>query len=436
MEEGAVVVKSAIGKVIGRRVWDSRGRPTVEVEIGLEDGSTGRAMAPAGASTGTAEATDLRDGGATFGGLDVQGALRAVNGEIARLLVGRDVCEQALLDGELIALDGTSNKSRLGGNAIVATSMAIAHAAAASRGLALWRHLGEGRTTFHLPLAEIQIFGGGAHAGRRVDVQDFMVIATGASDYARSLEATAEVYRCAGLLMSEAGLLQGVADEGGFWPAFDTNDMALDFLLRAIERAGFTPGQDMAISLDIAASDFGSKGRYTLARDGRQIDSDGLCEMLLGWLARYPIVSIEDPLAQDDSEGMKRFTLAAGNRVEVVGDDFICTNASRIESAAAFGACNTALIKPNQVGTLTETHAALQAARAAGWESIVSARSGETEDVTIVHMAVGWGVKQLKVGSFSRSERMAKWNEGLRIAEALGQGGGALSPRSAFPWGR
>ena len=429
-------MNNTIKSVIGRRVWDSRGRPTVEVEIGLDDGKSGRAIAPAGASTGSGEATDLRDGGTAFGGLDVQGALSAVNGEIAKLLIGRNAMEQATLDGAMITLDGTNNKSRLGGNAIVAASMAIAHAAAATRGLPLWRHLGEGRTEFHLPLPEIQIFGGGAHAGRRVDVQDFMIIPVGASDYAQSLEWTAEVYRCAGLLMSEAGLLQGVADEGGYWPAFDHNEKALDFMLRAIERAGFTPGQDIAISLDIAASDFGSKGKYKLARDGREIDSDGLCEMLLGWLARYPIVSIEDPLAEDDDAGMKKFTLAAGNRVEVVADDFICTTASRIESAASLGACNTALIKPNQAGTLTETYAALEAARAAGWESIVSARSGETEDVTIVHLAVGWGLKQLKVGSFSRSERMAKWNEGLRIAEALGQGGGKLSQHSSFPWGK
>ena len=366
----------------------------------------------------------------------MQGALTAVNGEIAQLLAGRDSLDQSGLDKALIELDGTPNKARLGGNAIVATSMAIAHTAAAARRLPLWRHLGEGRDQFLLPLPEIQIFGGGAHAGRRVDVQDFMVIAVGAATYAQTLEWTAEVYRAAGALMSEAGLLQGVADEGGYWPAFDSNEKALDFLMRAIERAGFTPGQDVAISLDIAASDFGKKGLYTLARDSRQIDSDGLCEMLLGWLSRYPIVSIEDPLGEDDPDGLARFTQAVGKHIEVVADDFICTGATRIESAARIGACNTALIKPNQAGTLTEARAALEAARAAGWESIVSARSGETEDVTVVHMAVGWGVKQLKVGSFSRSERMAKWNEGLRIADALDQGGGIIAPRSAFPWGR
>ncbi len=429
-------MSTQIQSVKGRRVWDSRGRPTVETEITLADGSVGRAIAPAGASTGSGEALDRRDGGTPFGGHDVQGALAAVNGEIADLLIGRDATDQATLDTALIALDGTPNKQRLGGNALVATSMAIAHAAAAGVRLPLWRYLAAGRDSFTLPLPEIQIFGGGAHAGRRVDVQDFMVIAVGATDYAHSLEMVAEVYRAAGALMGEANLLQGVADEGGYWPAFDTNDRALEFLVRAIERAGYTPGQDVAISLDIAASDFGRKGRYTLARDSREIDSDGLSEMLLSWLERYPIVSIEDPLGEDDPEGMHKFTLAAGAGVEVVADDFICTTAARIAQAAEHGACNTALIKPNQAGTLTETRAALDAARAAGWESIVSARSGETEDVTIVHLAVGWGAKQLKVGSFSRSERMAKWNEGLRIAEALGQAGGQLAPRSAFPWGR
>ncbi len=428
-------MNTQIQSVTGRRLWDSRGRPTVETEIALRGGARGRAIAPAGASTGAAEAVDLRDGGKAFGGNDVRTAVNAVNGEIAKLLVGRDAADQAGLDAAMIALDGTPNKGRLGGNALVATSMAIAHAAAAANGLPLWRYLGEGRSDFHLPLPEIQIFGGGAHAGRRVDVQDFMVIAVGAADYAQSLEWVAEVYRAAGELMGEAGLLQGVADEGGYWPAFDNNEKALDFLVRSIERAGYTPGQDVAISLDIAASDFGKGGRYTLARDGREVDSDGLSEMLLGWLARYPIVAIEDPLGEDDPEAMARFTRAAGTAVEVVADDFICTGAGRIERAAGLGACNTALIKPNQAGTLSEARAALDAARAAGWESIVSARSGETEDVTIVHMAVGWGVKQLKVGSFSRSERMAKWNEGLRVAEALKQQGGQLAPRGSFPWG-
>ncbi len=428
-------MRNEILQIIGRRVWDSRGRPAVEAEIRLAGGARGRAIAPAGASTGSGEAVDKRDGGEAFAGYDVTAAVAAVNGPIAQALHGADPHDQAVLDGLLIELDGTENKSRLGGNALVAVSMAAAHAAAAARSLPLWRYLALGRDSFFLPLPEVQIFGGGAHAGRRLDVQDFMTIAIGARDFTQSLDWTAEVYRSAGRLMDEAGLLQGVADEGGYWPAFDSNEQALDFLLRAIERAGLTPGVDMAISLDIAATDFGRDGRYRLAADGRELDSDGLCEMLLGWLDRYPIVAIEDPLAEDDTRAMIDFTAAAGPGVEVVADDYVCTNAQRIETAAGLGACNSALIKPNQAGTLTEAKAALQAARAAGWNTLVSARSGETEDVTIVHLAVGWGVKQLKVGSFSRSERMAKWNEGLRIAEALDGGGGALPLRTDFPWG-
>ena len=429
-------MSSEIVAVKGRRVWDSRGRPTVEAEVHVAGGAVGRAIAPAGASTGSAEAVDKRDGGAAFGGLDVTAAVTAVQTEIAAALCGRDVTDQAGADQALIALDGTPDKSRLGGNALVATSMAVAHAAAARAGQPLWRYLGGDADNFALPLPEIQIFGGGAHAARRVDVQDFMVIAIGAGSYAQALDWTAEVYRSAGTIMSEAGLMQGVADEGGFWPAFASNEQALDYLLRAIEGAGFTPGSDVAISLDIAATDFAQDGKYRLARDDRQVDSDSLSDMLLGWLDRYPIVAIEDPLGEDDADGMAKFTAAAGDRVEVIADDFICTTAARIEAAAAIGACNTALIKPNQAGTLTEARQALDAASAAGWEAIVSARSGETEDVTIVHLAVGWGVKQLKVGSFARSERMAKWNEGLRIAEALRQDGGTLPARESFPWGR
>lgn len=428
-------MSDTIETVIGRRVWDSRGRPTVEVEIATASGASGRAIAPAGASTGSGEAVDRRDGGDSFGGLDVRGAVASVNGEIASLLKGRAVEDQAGADRALIELDGSANKSRLGGNALIATSMALAHTAAASARLPLWRHLAGGDAPGPLPLPEIQILGGGAHAARRVDVQDFMVIAVGAPDYPTALDWTADVYRAAGKILAEAGKLQGVADEGGFWPAFDSNEEALDCLLRAIEGSGHVPGDEVAIALDIAASDFGTGGRYTLARDGRQIDSDGMSEMLLGWLTRYPVVSIEDPLGEDDEAAFARFTAAAPAGVQIVGDDLVTTNAARIAHCAGQGAGNTALIKPNQIGTLTETRAALDAARAQGWSAIVSARSGETEDVTIVHLGVGWAIPQLKVGSFTRSERMAKWNEGLRLAEAVPTGA-ALPPRAAFQWGR
>jgi enolase len=410
-----------IAGVHGRRVWDSRGRPTIEAELRLAGGAIGRAIAPAGASTGSGEAIELRDGGTRLGGRDVQGAVAAINGEITAALIGQDAADQAAIDRGLIDLDGTPQKRRLGGNALVAVSMAVLHAAADAAGRPLYAHLLGEAAEAVMPLPEIQIFGGGAHAGRRVDIQDFMIVAPRAQNFDQALEWTAEVYRAAGELMAERGLLQGVADEGGFWPAFESNEAALDALMRAVERAGFTPGQEIAISLDIAASEFHQNGLYKLARDGRTLDSDGMAEMLIGWLDRYPIVSIEDPLGEHDAEGLRRFTAAVGDRVQIVGDDFLVTNAERVKQAAALGACNAVLVKPNQAGTVTEAKAALDAARVAGWGAIASARSGETEDVTIVHLAVGWGVGQLKVGSFARSERMAKWNEALRIEEALGE---------------
>ena len=277
-------MNTSISKILGRRVWDSRGRPTIEVEVSLQGGARGRAIAPAGASTGSSEAVDKRDGGSRFAGYDVKNGIDAVNGEIADHLRGRDAAHQEEIDKALIDLDGTQNKARLGGNSLIATSMAVAHAAADASGLPLWRHLAGDRKDLFLPLPEIQIFGGGAHAGRRVDIQDFMVIAIGAADYAQALDWTAEVYIAAGKLMSEAGLKQGVADEGGYWPAFESNEQGLDFLVKAIEGAGLTPGQDVAISLDIAATDFYRDGQYHLATDNRIIDSDGLSEMLLSWI--------------------------------------------------------------------------------------------------------------------------------------------------------
>ena len=408
-----------ITQVIARRIWDSRGRPTVEVELVLEDGTSGLGIAPAGASRGTREAVELRDGGERFQGLDVQKAIAGIEREIAPALVGRDTTEQEDIDAMLIALDGTPNKSRLGGNALIATSLAVLHAAAATRHVPLWQYLAE-ESNASLPLPQIQIFGGGAHAGRRVDVQDFMVVATGAKSFSQALDMTAEVYRCAGELLGERGPLAGIADEGGWWPNFTRNEDALEILVQAIERAKLVPGDDVSIALDLAASQFGGNGRYRLALEQQELDSDALCERLVRWIDQYPIVSIEDPLAEDDDGGLIALTRAVGEKVQIVGDDYLVTSADRVKRAAAVGACNCLLVKPNQAGTVTETRAAFDAAKAAGYGTIVSARSGETEDVAIVHLAVGWNAGQLKVGSFARSERMAKWNEALRIESRSG----------------
>ena len=409
----------AIKSILARRVWDSRGRPTVEAEVVLNDGSLGRAIAPAGASKGTREALELRDGGDRFGGLDVMRAVGYVNGEISKALVGTKADIQSVLDQVLIDLDGTINKSRLGANATLAVSMAAAHAMAAASDMPLYRYLGSGQIG-RLPMPQIQIFGGGAHAGRRVDVQDFMVVCPGASSFAQALEWTAEVYRHAGLLMAQRGSLFGVADEGGWWPDFSSNEQALEMLVLAIEHAGFIPGDQVAIALDIAASEFGRQGQYRLGLESRALDSDGMIEMLLRWVEKYPIVSIEDPLAEDDSVGFARFTKAIGHRLQIVGDDFLVSNSSLIREAANLGAANTVLLKPNQRGTLSETLEAWKVSQELGYSAIVSARSGETEDTTIVDLAIGWNVGQLKVGSFARSERMVKWNHALRIEEQLG----------------
>ena len=410
----------AIKSILGRRVWDSRGRPTVEAEVILNDGSLGRAIAPAGASKGSREALELRDGGDRFGGLDVMQAVGHVNGQIAKALVGTKADNQSALDQALIDLDGTTNKSSLGANATLAVSMAAAHAMASASDMPLYRYLGNGKIG-RLPMPQIQIFGGGAHAGRRVDVQDFMVVCPGATSFAQALEWTAEVYRHAGLLMAHRGSMFGVADEGGWWPDFSSNEQALEMLVLAIERAGFIPGDQVAIALDIAASEFGQHGQYRLGLESRALDSDGMIEMLLRWIEKYPIVSIEDPLSEDDPVGFAHFTKAIGHRLQIVGDDFLVSNSKLIREAANLGAANTVLLKPNQRGTLTETLQAWHVAKELGYSAIVSARSGETEDTTIVDLAIAWDVGQLKVGSFARSERMIKWNRALRIEQQLGE---------------
>lgn len=408
---------SRIKKVRGRRIWDSRGWPTVEVEIQLENGVSGRGLAPAGASCGSHEAVELRDGGNTLAGKDVQHALHNIDHIIAPALAGIDIHEQEKIDALLETLDGSGTFSRLGGNAAVACSMAALNTAASDTGLPLWKYLA-GDAQVALPLPQIQIFGGGAHAGRRIDIQDLMVIANGATSFQQALVMTAEVYHSAGRIMKQRGLLNGVADEGGWWPAFSSNEEALDTLVKAIEGAGFTPGQDVSIALDIASSEFGKNGRYRLALESAEYDSDGLCELLLGWLDRYPIVSIEDPLAEDDEAGLIAFTRAAGSRVQIVGDDYFVTHAQRVQAAAEKGACNAVLLKANQAGTITQLRNAYRAAQSAGYGTIVSARSGETEDTTIVHLALGLNAGQLKVGSITRAERTAKWNEAIRLEDS------------------
>ena len=419
-----------IQKIHARRIWDSRGRPTVEVEVTLEDGTVGRGIAPAGASTGSHEAVELRDGGSAQAGYGVSRAVANVKNEIAPVLVGQDAVHQETIDGVLVELDGTPNKSRLGGNALIATSMAVLQAAANAHHTPLWRYLA-GEQAVQMPLPEIQIFGGGAHAGRRIDIQDLLVMPVGAHSTDEALAMVADVYRAAGDLMSDAGRRAGVADEGGWWPDFASNEEALQMLTKSIEKAGYGNGEIM-ISLDIAASEFGSGGVYRPGLEGRSYSRDEWIEVLLQWLAKYPILSIEDPLAEDDTEGMIAFTQAAGAKVQVIGDDYLVTNAARVTKAFEQKACNAVLIKPNQAGTITETLAALQAAKACGFSTIVSARSGESEDVMISHLSVGWNAGQLKVGSFARSERMAKWNELLRIEEALGSAA-RYAGRSALP---
>jgi enolase len=390
--------------VHARRVWDSRGRATVEADVILK-GARGRAIAPAGASTGTGEAKAL----------PADAAVRNVNGPIRAALLGVDARFQDAVDAKLIALDGTSDKSRFGANAIVAVSLACLQASATAAKRPLWRHLaGERRVA--LPVPMVQIYGGGAHARGRVDIQDYLVVCPGAGSFAESLEWIAEVYRAAGARLAKKGAQQGVADEGGWWPNFRSNEEGLAELVGAISDAGFEPGVDVAIALDVAATQFHRGGRYHLALENRSLTAEQLHAMWLRWLDAYPIVSIEDPFAEDDHDAMRAFTRAAGARVQIVGDDLFVTSARKLDAELA----NTVLLKPDQVGTVTETLACWNAAKEKGMRAVVSARSGETEDVSIVHLAVGWGVPQLKVGSFARSERMAKWNEGLRIEEALG----------------
>jgi enolase len=417
---------TTIADTLARQVWDSRGRPTIEVEIRLTSGTIGRAIAPSGASMGSREALDRRDGGKRLGGFGVDGAIRAVNEEIATRIGGLDPLAQAEIDGALIALDGTPQKTRLGGNAMVATSLALAWAAAAEQRMPLWRHLrrlaGLDEAAAHVSSPMIQIFGGGRHAVGSVDLQDFLVICPGASSFAEALEMTGEVYLAAQSIMRQRGHLGGVADEGGLWPVFETNEAALETLTGSIELAGFSAPREVAIALDVAASEFMHDGGYRLSLEGRTLSSAQWLDVLAQWCDAFPIVSIEDPAGENDGAAFIEFTRRLGHRVQIVGDDFLTTNASSIRAAATAGAGNAALLKVNQCGTVSELIAASQAARSFGWNTVQSGRSGESEDVSLAHLAVGLMSDQIKVGSMARSERNAKWNEMLRIEEQFEKG--------------
>jgi len=404
------------------QIYDSRGNPTIEVQLRLSNGVTGNGLVPSGASTGQFEAHELRDGDVeNFRGKSVNQAVEHVQGEIARALVGRDVLDQADLDQRMIALDGTTNKGRLGANAILGVSLAAASAAAACQGVPLFESLGCGKGSL-LPLPEVQIIGGGAHANWRTDIQDFMVIATGAQTYSEALKMTFDVYHAAGDLLREQGKYCGLADEGGYWPEFETNEKVLDFMLEAIESAGYSPGEEVCLSLDIAASDLynAATQTYDLRLEGRRCDSSEFVDLMIEWCHRYPIVSLEDPAADVDWDSWQRIYESLGKKVQIVGDDLFTTAVERIRQGMERRAANSVLIKVNQIGTVTETIDAIRMTQEAGWLPVVSARSGETEDAFISHLAVATNAGQLKVGAFARSERMAKWNECLRIERALG----------------
>ncbi|MBP6506375.1 MAG: phosphopyruvate hydratase [Opitutaceae bacterium] len=403
------------------QIFDSRGSPTIEAVVTLSDGTSGHGLVPSGASTGRHEALELRDGDQQcFSGKSVYRAIGHVRGEIATALCGHNVFDQSGLDQKLIELDGTAAKARLGANAILAVSMATAQAAAKSSKQPLHAYLGEGRGNL-LPLPTIQIVGGGKHAAGRIDVQDFMIIALSAQNYEEALQMTYGVFQAAGRLLKSRGLLAGVADEGGYWPVFDTNEAVLAFIIEAIEVAGYQPGKDVGLSLDIAATDLFHDGCYQFGLEKRRFTSEQFAALMIEWVDKYPVVSIEDPMAEDDWAGWQTVRNAIGNRCQLIGDDHFTTNLRRIERGIAANTANAVLIKLNQIGTVTETMAAIRATQAAGWLPVISARSGETEDAFIAHLAVATNAGQLKVGSFSRSERMAKWNEVLRIARNLGE---------------
>ncbi|WP_445152265.1 phosphopyruvate hydratase [Baekduia sp. Peel2402] len=410
---------SAIERVHARQILDSRGNPTVEVELALRSGATGRAAVPSGASTGEFEATELRDGGSEWLGKGVSQAVGNVNGEIAEAIAGVDAADQAGLDGKLIELDGTPNKSRLGANAILGVSLAAAHAAAAEEGLPLWRYLG-GEGAHVLPVPMMNVLNGGAHADNSVDFQEFMVVPVGASSFSEGLRYGAEVFHALKKTLHDRGLGTTVGDEGGFAPNLESNEAALQLLVAGIEAAGYKVGDDIAIALDPATSEIFEGGVYDLEHEGRKLSSAELASYWAELAGKYPILSIEDGMDEEDWDGWKTLTDAIGSTVQLVGDDLFVTNVERLQRGIDAGVGNSILIKVNQIGTLTETLAAIKMARDAGYTAVMSHRSGETEDTTIADLAVATGCGQIKTGAPSRSDRVAKYNQLLRIEEALG----------------
>lgn len=402
------------------QIFDSRGHPTIECEVTLANGTRGRGVVPSGASTGQYEALELRDRNPQkFRGRSVFQAIENIHSHLAPAIIGMDCEDQRGVDQRLIELDGSPNKSVFGANALLGVSMGVATAAAHYRHLPLHASLGPGNL---LPLPEIQIIGGGAHANWRTDIQDFLLIAPAATSFAEVMEITFNVYHTCGAILKKRHRYYGVADEGGFWPEFESNEDALKLLVEAIEHAGYTPGVEASISLDIAASDLFDEttGKYRLRLDQRELSSSDFIDLMIDWCRRYPVISIEDPAADTDRAGWKRFYAAMGGKLQIVGDDLFTTNLTRIQQGIEDSLANSVLIKLNQIGTVTETLDAIRLTQEAGWLPVVSARSGETEDAFISHLAVATNAGQLKVGSFARSERMVKWNEVIRIERGLG----------------
>ncbi|HET8673910.1 MAG TPA: phosphopyruvate hydratase [Thermoleophilaceae bacterium] len=421
---------SEIQKVHARQVIDSRGNPTVEVEVRLDSAASGRAIVPSGASTGEFEAVELRDGGEAFGGKGVMRAVENVRGEIASAVTGLDADDQAALDRAMIELDGTDNKGRLGANAILGVSLAAAKATAEEHGLPLWRYLG-GESAGVLPVPMMNVLNGGAHADNKVDFQEFMVVPCGFDSYSRALQAGCEVFHALKKTLHDRGLGTTVGDEGGFAPDLSSNEQALEFLVEGISAAGYRPGDDVAIALDPATSEIFSNGSYELEHEGRSLSSEELASYWADLASRYPILSIEDGMDEEDWDGWKALTDQIGSSLQLVGDDLFVTNTERLRRGIQLGVANSILVKVNQIGTLTETLDAVNTAREAGYTAVMSHRSGETEDVTIADLAVATGCGQIKTGAPSRTDRVAKYNQLLRIEEALGSA--ATYPgRSAF----